>query len=93
MAHKKSIIKYRIKLELAVQVYCYTKYLGHLELSFKDGELMEPVDGVGVSFAEPIILDGTVDKDPDILEAMAPWLKDLEEFKEEIGNATVNLFR
>ena len=43
-----------------VQAYCYTKYLGHLELQFDDqGELLTPVDGNGVSFADPILLDKT----------------------------------
>ena len=47
-----------------LQAYCYTKYMGHLELNFDDeGELLKPADGVGVSFAKPILLDSSIEKD------------------------------
>ena len=38
--------------------------MGHLELNFDDeGELLKPADGVGVSFAKPILLDSSIEKD------------------------------
>lgn len=75
-----------------VQAYCYTKYLGHLELKFDDqGELLTPVDGNGVSFADPILLDKTVGKDPVIVKAMEKWQKNLTEYREVVGQNKVYL--
>ena len=69
-----------------VQAHCYTKYLGHLQLSFDDGgELLTPVDGVGVSYAEPILLDESIGQDEDVLAAMIKWQNNLTEFKEVLG--------
>merc|ERR1711971_1319773 len=82
------------KVVPVVQVYCYTKYLGHLELNFdQQGELMKPVDGIGVSVAEPILLDATVEEDPSILEAMQKYAPELAYYKVEIANTTVYLQR
>ena len=73
-----------------VQAYCYTKYLGHLELQFDDdGELLTPVDGVGVSYAEPILLNSDVGQDPVILEAMEKWQQNLTEYKVVVGENLV----
>jgi len=50
-----------------VQAYCYSKYLGHFELYFDErGELKTPVDGVGVKNASPILLDKTIQEDPQV---------------------------
>ena len=69
-----------------VQAHCYTKYLGHLELRFDEaGELLRPVDGVGVSYAEPVLLDDSIDQDPQVLEAMLKWQQNLTEYKEVLG--------
>ena len=69
-----------------VQAYCYTKYMGHLKLKFdSEGELLTPVDGRGVSFADPVLLDNTHPEDPAILEAMVKWQQNLTEFKEVVG--------
>ena len=41
------------KVVPVVQAYCYTKYMGHLELNFDDsGELLTPVDGAGQKFIQ-----------------------------------------
>jgi len=77
-----------------VQVYCYSKYLGHMELNFdKEGELLTEVNGVGVSFAEPIILNSSIPMDGDILELMETWIQNLTDagYKEPIANTTVFL--
>ena len=73
-----------------VQAYCYTKYLGHLILKFDaDGELLTPVDGVGVSFADPILLDKSVPEDQYTLDAMVKWQNNLTEYKEVVGTNLV----
>ena len=69
-----------------VQAHCYTKYLGHLELRFDEaGDLLVPVDGVGVSYAEPILLDDSIEQDPQVLKAMEKWQQNLTEYKEVLG--------
>ncbi len=61
-----------------VQAFCYTKYLGHLELNFgDDGDLLQPVDGTGVSFADVVTLDSSIEQDEDIEEM-------LDEYREEV---------
>ena len=75
-----------------VQAYCYTKYLGELRLQFNpDGELLLPVDGAGVQFALPHLLNSSVPEDPDILEAMKPWQQNLTEYKETVGRNLIYL--
>ena len=50
-----------------VQAYAFTKYLGHIKLSFSaSGDL--------VSWrGSPILLDSSYPQDPDILAEMAPY--------------------
>ena len=57
------------------QVYKYSKYLGDLKLNFDNsGELLTPVDGVGVSRADVLLLDDTFPQDP--------WIEaQLEEYR------------
>jgi len=75
-----------------VQAYCYTKYLGYLQLSFdENGELLNPVDGTGVHHAEPILLDNSVEQNQTVLERMVPWQADLEEYKTILGENTILL--
>ena len=54
---------------------------------------MKPVDGTGISFAEPVLLDSRFEMDPDIIKVMEPFLEDLKEYKVEIANTTVYLHR
>ena len=69
-----------------VQAFCYTKYMGHMKLSFdQDGELLTPVDGTGVSFAEPLLLDETIPRDTATLDAMVKWQNNLTEYREVVG--------
>ena len=66
-----------------VQAYCYSKYLGHLELHFDAlGELKLPVETAGVTGANPILLDQAIAQDPDVLEL-------IEKYKPELVNYTL----
>lgn len=66
-----------------VQAYCYSKYLGHLELHFDAlGELKLPVQTIGVTNANPLLLDQTIDQDADVLKL-------IEKYRPELANYTV----
>ena len=46
-------------------MYKYSKYLGDLRVNFDNtGELLIPVDGVGVSRADVLLLGDTFPQDP-----------------------------
>ena len=63
-----------------------------MELHFdSEGELLTPVKGAGVSFAEPKLLDGSIEEDPIILEALEEFRDDLEPYQSEIGVSEVDL--
>ena len=55
--------------------------------------MLTEVDGVGVSFAEPIILNSSIPMDTEILELMDTWIQNLTDagYKEPIANTTVFL--
>ena len=77
-----------------VQVYCYTKYLGHLELNFDaNGELLTPVNGKGVSFAEPKIMSQDIPEDEEIKEALEEFRDELIEYQVRIGETTEDLMK
>ena len=77
-----------------VQVYCYTKYLGHLELHFDaNGELLTPVKGRGVSFAEPKIMNQDIPEDEHIIEALEEFRDELKEYQVRIGETTEDLMK
>ena len=77
-----------------VQAGSYSKYVGFMKLNFdKHGNLKEPVDGQGVEFAQPYLLDENIPKDQETLEAMAPYEKQLAKYKEVIGFSKVFLDR
>jgi len=53
------------KIVPIVQAGLYSKYVGYLELEFDiNGELMQPIQEVGVKNAEPILLDNNVPDSP-----------------------------
>lgn len=75
-----------------VQAYCYTKYLGVLEVNFDaNGELSKPVQGVGVSKAEVILLDNSYKMDPTVDSMMDRYREDLEPYYTVIGDTLVDL--
>lgn len=57
---------------LIVQAAAFTKYLGNLTVWFD--EQGEVADWEG----NPILLDYTIEEDPDILKALVPWQKDVD---------------
>ncbi|XP_066268529.1 snake venom 5'-nucleotidase-like [Branchiostoma lanceolatum] len=68
-----------------VQAYAYGKYLGHLRLTFdSDGDLLR-------WSGNPILLDKTVPKDPDVLEVVTDLKEKLNHTKEVIGRTNVFL--
>ena len=82
------------KVVPVVQAGSYSKYVGFMKLNFdKHGNLNEPVNGQGVEFAQPYLLDEKVPKDQETLEAMAPFEKQLAKYKEVIGYSEVFLDR
>ena len=65
-----------------------------MQLKFDDsGNLKSPVNGIGVSFAKPFLLDESIPKDEKILKAMAPYVKELEKYRKIIGFSNVFLNR
>ena len=77
-----------------VQAFKYSKYMGHLVLNFDtEGDLLTPVDGVGVSFAEPVLLDQSIPRDQDILDAMVKWQNNLTQYSEVVGTNHVYMQR
>ncbi|XP_049854133.1 apyrase-like [Schistocerca gregaria] len=69
-----------------VQAMAYTKYLGNLVATFdSNGELLSAT-------GNPVLLDETVEEDPEILEALAPWQAGLEELEtRKVGETKVFL--
>ena len=77
-----------------VQAYCYTKYLGHLELVFdKFGELVDPVPGGGVAFAQPVLLDSSHPQLGWVESKLEKYQEKLEPYREVVGYTAVQLFR
>ena len=77
-----------------VQAYCYTKYIGHLQLQFDDqGELVRPVAGVGVRSARPVLLDHTVEPDPAVERKLTKYQRVLQPYRQEVGTSTTQLIK
>ena len=55
--------------------------------------MLIPVNGKGVSFAEPKILHSQIKEDPVIVEALKEFRDDLKEYQVPIGNTTVDLIK
>lgn len=66
-----------------VQAYAYTKYLGELTVTFdEDGQVTE-------ASGDPILLDASVDQNPEIAARVAELSEPLDEIRERvIGEAT-----
>ena len=76
-----------------VQAYCYTKYMGHLTLQVdrETGDLLEPVEGSGVSLAKVILLDSSVKEDQEVLDLLEVYKPNLTEYLTVYGNTGVDL--
>ncbi|XP_052865617.1 protein 5NUC isoform X1 [Anopheles cruzii] len=68
-----------------VQAYAYTKYLGYLHVMFDDGGNLIELDGT------PILLNGTVQRDSDVLELLELYRPGILELDEKIGHTNVFL--
>lgn len=61
-----------------VSAYAYSKYLGHLVLTFDDAGNLKEASG------EPILLDASVTPDPEVLARVAELAKPLEEIRAKV---------
>ncbi|XP_046602712.1 apyrase isoform X2 [Neodiprion lecontei] len=73
---------------LIVQAYAYTKYLGNISVWFDaDGEVY---DWEG----NPILLDSSIEEDPDVLAALVPWQVAVDELGDTtVGTTKVRLYK
>ena len=75
------------KWAAVVQAYAYTKYLGHLKMTFDDAGDLRSWRGL------PIILDGTIAEDRDIKAELSGWREELNKIgKYLVGSTDVVLF-
>lgn len=83
------------KVVPVVQAYLYSKYMGHLTVSFDvaTGDLLSPVDGAGVERAEVVLLDRYIAKDVWVDAAMDKYREQMMEYYKEIGFSLVDLLR
>jgi hypothetical protein len=66
--------------------------LGYLEVNFNQhGDLLKPVNGAGVRFAQPYVLDSTIEENQQVLKAMEPFMEQLKKYKKVIGSSEVFL--
>lgn len=65
-----------------VQAYAYTKYLGKLDVEFDDEGNLINIDGT------PILLDGTIERDADVLELLNIYRPNITALEEEIVGST-----
>jgi len=77
-----------------VQAYCYSKYMGHLQLVFNQaGELLDPVPGGGVVYAEPVLLDSSHPQLSWVEASLGKYQEALEPYREVVGYTAVRLFK
>jgi len=76
-----------------VQAFAYTKYMGHLKLNFdlQTGDLVSPVQGVGVTYANVYMLDSSVPKNDYIEGMLDEYRANMSEYRVPIGSTLVNL--
>jgi len=70
-----------------VQAYCFSKYIGHLELQFtSNGELVTPV-----KFAEPALLDSSIPQLPWVERLLEPYRTLLAPYTKNVGFSKTKL--
>ena len=80
------------KVVPVVQVYKYSKYLGFLTLNFNgEGELVEPVNGNGVSTADVVLIDERFPRNEWIEGELEKYREQLSEYYPKIGESNVLL--
>ncbi|KAM6915487.1 snake venom 5'-nucleotidase-like [Xenentodon cancila] len=69
-----------------VQAYAFGKYLGHLRVTFDDkGDVVK-------SAGNPILLDSSIEQDPEVLAEVEEWKKNLANYSsQEVGKTLVFL--
>ncbi|XP_031148913.1 5'-nucleotidase [Sander lucioperca] len=66
-----------------VQAYAFGKYLGYLKVTFDDAGNMQRAIG------NPILLDGNITQDPDILADVEKWKKNLTSYSTQTVGKTL----
>ena len=80
------------KVVPVVQAFCYSKYIGYFKLKFdSQGELLTPVDGKGVTDAQPYLINRQISPDQAVLDKIAKYRKNMTEYDEEVGDTEVLL--
>jgi hypothetical protein len=80
------------KVVPVVQAYCYSKYVGKLDLYFDaDGELKVPVDGAGVQNAQPHLLDNSIKIDEEVLKVIEKYRPNMTDYTTDVGVITTKL--
>ena len=75
------------KRAAVVQAYAYTKYLGHLNMTFNDNGDLVSWKGL------PLLLDGSIEEDPEIKQELDTWKIELNKIgKDLVGFTDVVLF-
>ena len=70
-----------------VQAYCYTKYIGHLNLQFdSEGELV-------LLTGRPVLLDSTIQLDPWVESKLEKYQRVLQPYREKVGSTLTPLPR
>ena len=67
--------------------------MGHLTLQVdrETGDLLEPVEGSGVSLAKVILLDSSVKEDQEVLDLLEAYKPNLTEYLTVYGDTEVDL--
>ncbi|XP_069028690.1 snake venom 5'-nucleotidase-like [Embiotoca jacksoni] len=66
-----------------VQAYAFGKYLGHLKVTF------DAAGNVVKSTGNPILLDGSVSQDPEVLADVEDWKKSLANYSSQVVGRTL----
>ncbi|KAF1377005.1 hypothetical protein PFLUV_G00217400 [Perca fluviatilis] len=66
-----------------VQAYAFGKYLGYLKVTFDDSGNVQTATG------NPILLDGKIPQDPDVLADVEEWKKNLANFSAQTVGKTL----
>jgi len=66
------------KIVPVVQAYAYTKYLGHLVLTFDDDGNLDTFNG------NPILLTQDLPQDENVLDELKPWKEQIKEYSQSV---------
>lgn len=66
---------------LIVQASAYTKYVGNITLWFDENGIIQEWEG------NPIFLGNEVSQDSDVIQALVPWKKIIDQYQRKVGSA------